>query len=216
MAKKPQAPTASNEEVKDLLARYGCPVHFHEVRTRFLGNIATPMMSASPIKIVEGLWGGKLPIFESVDEANELIGVLINGLWNRLTRHQDRKSPFKLTRITGEPTQDYLSSLASMRRQEVDGFITGLFGEEDTLGLPERADRGLDALAEMRAVFASVHDFIEDSTTAGSNKQIATSLKHLQELTLQSEREINAVVLACTRARRQQLASVPISKPTFH
>jgi hypothetical protein len=68
------------------------PVPFHEVRTRFLGDIATPVVSASPIKMVEDLWGGELPTFDSIDAANELIGALVMGLWNRLTRHQDRNS----------------------------------------------------------------------------------------------------------------------------
>ena len=77
-------------------------------------------------------------------------------------------------------------------------------------------DRGLDILAELRALFAGFHDVIEDTTITANDKQIATSLKHLRELTLQTEREIHAMVLACTRARRQQLASLPISKPTFH
>jgi hypothetical protein len=79
MAKRPAPPTATEEEVRALLERYRCPVPFHEVRTRFLGNVATPLMSASPIKMVEGLWGGKLPDFSSIDEANELIGALIMG-----------------------------------------------------------------------------------------------------------------------------------------
>ena len=56
------------------LRRYRCPVPFHELRTRFLGNIATPAVGVSPLKMVERLWGGKLPEFNSVDAANELIG----------------------------------------------------------------------------------------------------------------------------------------------
>jgi len=31
-----------------------------------------------------------------------------------------------------------------------------------------------------------------------------------------AEHEINAVVLSCTRARRQTLASLPAKKPTLH
>src|SRR5665811_489418 len=98
MAKPSAPPTATDEEVRALLERYRCPVPFHEVRTRFLGNIATPIMSASPIKTVEDLWGGELPEFDSVDAARELIGALVMGLWNRLSRHQDRNSPFRLLR----------------------------------------------------------------------------------------------------------------------
>ncbi len=57
MAKPPVPPTATDEEVRVILERYRCPVLFHEVRTRFLGNIATPVSAASPIKMVEDLWG---------------------------------------------------------------------------------------------------------------------------------------------------------------
>ena len=81
------------EQVRALLERYKCPVPFHEVRTRLLGNIASPVMSVSPIKVVQDLWGGKLPPFDRIEDANELVGALVMGLWNRLTRHQDRASP---------------------------------------------------------------------------------------------------------------------------
>jgi hypothetical protein len=76
---------ATDEQVRTLLERYKCPVPFHEVRTRFLGNIATPVVSASPLKVVEDLWGGELPAFDSIDAANELIGALVLGLWNSAT-----------------------------------------------------------------------------------------------------------------------------------
>jgi hypothetical protein len=60
MSKKATPPTASDDQVRALLQRYRCPVPFHAVRTRFLGNIASPDMQASPIKMVEALWGGEL------------------------------------------------------------------------------------------------------------------------------------------------------------
>ena len=130
---------ASDEQVRALLDRYQCPVAFHEVRTRFLGNIATPSMVASPIKMIQDLWGGELPVFGSIDAANELIGALIMGLWNRLTRHQDRNTPFRLNRIETAATREGLADLSRMRVQEIDGFVAGLFGREDRIDLPERA-----------------------------------------------------------------------------
>ena len=111
MAKPPVPPTATDEEVRTLLERYRCPVPFHEVRTRLLGNIATPVMSASPIKTVESLWGGELPDFGSINAANELIGALIMGLWNRLTRHQERNTPFRLTRADVAASRGRVSPL---------------------------------------------------------------------------------------------------------
>jgi hypothetical protein len=92
-------------------------VPFHEVRTRFLGNVATPAMSASPIKMVEGLWGGELPVFDTIDATNELIGALVMGLWNRLTRHQERNAPFRLTRLDIAATWEGLATLALIRRE---------------------------------------------------------------------------------------------------
>jgi hypothetical protein len=129
----------SDQQVRALLEHYKCPVPFHEVRTRFLGNIATPVMSASPIRVVQDLWDGELPTFDSIDAANELVGALVIGLWNRLTRHQDRSLPFRLMRIETAPTREGLAALALMRRQELDGFIEGLFGREEQVDLPERA-----------------------------------------------------------------------------
>ena len=49
MATPAVPPSATDDEVRALLVRYRCPVPFHEVRTRFLGNIASPGMGVSPI-----------------------------------------------------------------------------------------------------------------------------------------------------------------------
>jgi hypothetical protein len=216
MAKRSSSPPVSDDEVRALLQRYGCPVPFHEVRTRFLGNIGTPAMSASPIKMLENLWGGELPAFDSIDAANELIGALIMGFWNRLTRHQDRSTPFRLNRIDVAPTCEGLSALALMRRQELDGFIEGLFGEEESLDLPERAHRGLASLAEMRALFAAVLDVTKDDSTAGTEKDREKTLRHMRTMTRDAEHEMHEIVLSCVRARRQMLAGLPARKPTLH
>ena len=121
--KKAKASKVGDKQVISLLEKYMCPVAYHEVRTRFLGNIATPLMSVSPLQIVKALWAVELPEFESMDDVNELIGVLVNGLWNDLTRHQKRSEPFRLLRTTIEPTQAGISGYARLRREELDGFV---------------------------------------------------------------------------------------------
>ena len=60
----------------------------------------------------------ELPTFDAIDEANELIGALVMSLWNRLTRHQDRSSPFRLLRMEAGPTRTSLAALAQVRRRE--------------------------------------------------------------------------------------------------
>jgi hypothetical protein len=207
---------ASDEQVRTLLERYKCPVPFHEVRTRFLGNIATPVVSASPLKVVKDLWGGELPAFDSIDAANELIDALVMGLWNRLTRHQDRSSPFRLMRIDSTPTREGLAALALMRRQELDGFITGLFGQEDAVDLPERAHRGLDVLGELRALFAAVLEVATHETKAATEKVMETTLQHIREMTKNAEHELHAIVLSCKRARKQMLVALPAKNPSLH
>lgn len=50
--KQKKAKLPGDAVVKALIEKYDCPVPFHEVRTRFLGNIATPELSASPLQMI--------------------------------------------------------------------------------------------------------------------------------------------------------------------
>src|SRR3954468_21589736 len=187
MAKPAVPPTATDDEVRALLVRYRCPVPFHEVRTRLLGNIASPGMGVSPIKVVEGLWGGKLPEFETIDAANELVGALVMGLWNRLSRHQDRNAPFRLTRIETEATREGLAALAMLRRQELEGFVEGLFGEEEALDFPKPAHRGLGVLSEMWALFEGTEAVVRDETKTGTKQDMVKTLRLLRQMTKDAE-----------------------------
>ena len=65
-------------------------------------------------------------------------------------------------------------------------------------------------------MMASVYDVIIDESKPATPSDIATTMKHLRELTLAMELEINRVVLDCTRARRQMLGSVSNAGPTRH
>lgn len=203
--KKPRIPPVDEKQARSLLKKYNCPVPYHEVRTRFLGNIATPAMTTSPMNIVKGLWGGELPEFESLEAVNDLIGALINGLWNSLTRHQKRTEPFRLVRVPTEATRAGLASYILMRRQEIDGFVDGLFNGQDVIDLPEKAQSSADIIGELRAMLAGAHALVTDDTKPASDAEFAKTLKQIQELTLVIEREINSVVMACTLVRRQML-----------
>ena len=67
--------------VRALLERYACPIPLHIVRMRFLGNIATPKLDASPIETIKSFWGGELPEFDNRAAVNELFEALMS-LWN--------------------------------------------------------------------------------------------------------------------------------------
>lgn len=216
MAKNPKTPPVDDKKIIDLLQRYACPVPYHEVRTRFLGNMATPEMSVSPISIVKGLWGGKLPEFENMEAVNELLDVLINGLWNSLTRHQKRTEPFRLIRRSMDTTRTGLAAYALMRQQEIDGFVDGLFNGEESIDLPEKAYASIDVISEIRAMLGGVYALTTDAAKPAPDRDLAVTIKHLQELTPIIEHEINTVVLVCTRARRKMLKASDFPGPTLH
>jgi hypothetical protein len=214
MAKSREPFAATDDQVCALLERYACPVPFHEVRTRFLGNIAS-LTSASPLDVVKELWGGELPEFSDIDAANELIGALVMGLWNRLTRHQDRAVPFRLVRVALPETHEGLHRLSLIRSQEIDGFVHGLFGNEEVVDLPKRAHRALDNLSKARGLLEGLHH-VTRPTVEPAVPDIAAACRVVRELSKNSEHEIHKTVIACARARRQMIAQLRSQKPTMH
>lgn len=213
---KPEMTGASDAEVIALLKRYQCPMPFHAVRTRFLGNIASPDMGASPLETVKQLWGGELPQFDSPAAVNELIEALVAGLWNRLTAHQDRRNPFRLLRFEAAQTREGLKHFALVRRQELDGFIEGQFGPAEHMDLPERAHEALGVLADIRAMLAGTVDLLDDPSKPAEPNDLKEMVRNIQKLTIIVETEMNKAILSCARARRQQLEQMPATKPTLH
>lgn len=214
MKKAAKAPI--EKTARALLEKHDCPVPFHEVRTRFLGNIATPELSTSPLQTIKDLWGGELPVFDGIDELNELLDALVQGLWNDLTRHQKRSQPFRLIRMPMEPTAVNLGQYGLARLQELNGFLEGLFNGEEAIDLPERAHQAVGQLSELRAMMAGICELVSRAPDADDRTQLDTTFKHLRELTRIMETEINEAVLSCTRARRQMLEGVLTTNPTIH
>ncbi len=208
--------TSDTKTVRVLLERYACPVPFHVVRTRFLGNIATPALGASPMRVVEGLWGGELPVFDDMSEAQKLVSTLLEGFWNDLARHQKRAHPFHLTRLPMEATASNLRNFGQVRLEELDGFVEGLFAGQEEIDLPERAHGAVGSLAEMRAMMAGIVNLVDRDPIADDRTQLETTFRSLRELNRIMEGEIHEAVLSCTRARRQILEGIPTMKPTVH
>jgi hypothetical protein len=206
----------TDDKVRALLDRYRCPVPFHVVRTRFLGRIASPVTTPSPMDAVSGLWGGALPVVDGPDTAHELMRVLVVGLWTQLERHVERNAPFRLMRIQGPATREGLARIALMRKEEVIGFIQGLFGGQEGLAFPRRACRALEALAEAGALLNGVYQVTGDPGKPASAEDIVETWSHIRELTNVCEREIREVVLSCTQSSSQILSSTPAGKPTRH
>ena len=186
-----------------LLERYKCPTPFHAVRTHFMGSIASPAETISPIETLKQLWGGELPAFDSMEDLNELLNVLINELWNQLTKHQTTVTPFRLTRIEVKPTREDLRNFARVRQQEIEGFIEGVFGSNDELDLPEAAHKAVDVLGEVRAMLAGAVKLLEDESKSAELSELKALTYNLQDIGKVAEKEMNAAIQSCRRARGQ-------------
>lgn len=216
MARKADTTHVSDDKIRKLLQQYECPVAFHVVRTRFLGSIASPNAGVSPMNTVKALWDGELPPFDSLDAANEFLGVLLNGLWNQLTRHHERSAAFRLVRIDVPVSRAGLASLTRWRRDELDGFLEGLFGDEDRIDLPERAHTALKELGQLRMIIEGARELADDETKTVEVGELRKTFAHFRDLTRIAEHEMHEVVLACTRARRQLLDGAPATRPIMH
>lgn len=216
MPRPAEEPRIDERAVRQILDRHACPVPYHEVRTRFLGSIATPVIGASPVAVVQNLWGGELPEFESLEAANELIGILVNGLWNGLTRHQKRTEPFRVIRLVVPATREGIAQLALTRRQEVDGFVEGLFAGQDEIDLPDKSNEALNVLGEIRAMMDGVHVLATDETKPAPSAEIEKTLKYVQQLSRSIEQDMHAVLLDCARARREALREMGPPGVTRH
>jgi len=155
----------SKANVIALLDRYQCPMPFHAVRAYLLGSIASPLLDRSPVHVIQELWGGKFPPFETMEDLNHFLYVLMAGLWNRLTVHQIASKPFRLTRLPLSKTREGLHRYATVRQQEVESFMDGLFGSHEELDFPESARDGLEVLGQMRAMLAAAIALLDDPST---------------------------------------------------
>lgn len=210
--------SVDDEALRALLKRYACPIPYHQVRARFMGNIATPDMNASPMKEVQRLWNDALPEFENREEAEAFFGAFLQGMWNGLSVHQKRNDPFKLARVKTAPASyEYLARLGKVRREEIDGFIDGLFAGQEDMDFPESAHKAVGTLGELRALFAATEDMASKPPGPADVSTIEQTAKHLRELTRIAEIEINTIIQSCRRARQQMLATQTMDRPsTLH
>ena len=155
-----------------------------------------------------------LPIFEGQADADDFFGSLLKGLWNGLSAHQKRSEPFRLVRVKPAPASyEYLARLAKIRREEIDGFIDGLFAGHEELDFPESAHKAVGTLGELRGLFAGTEHLASNPPGPADASTMETTVKHLRELTRISEIEINTIIQSCRRARQQMLETYAMERP---
>jgi hypothetical protein len=213
---KPRPNEVSDKDVIAMLMRYNCPLPFHAVRTRFLGSIASPVFSVSPQTVVQSLWDGAQPVFETPEAADEFFKVLLSGLWNRLTLHQKSRDPFRVVWVSAEPTRASMVCLAVVRQQELSGFLEGLFAGNESIDLPEIAYRGVDVLFNLRDMFGSAETLLDDSSKPAALEDLKELQKNFQHMSLIAETEINRIVHDCQRSRSRPSNFMASDNRTLH
>lgn len=153
-------------------------------------------------------WGGELPEFASADDVEEVVRVIVHGLWNRLSDHQSSRNPFRLPRFEVPPTRTALHDLARMRAQELKGFVDGLFGTEDEMLLPQKAHDAVVALSELHAMFDGAAALLADASKPAPADDLKALLRNLQHMTIVADEQINKAVQSCKRARSQRLETI--------
>jgi len=109
-----------------------------------------------------------------------------------------------------------LAQLALLRGEELEGFVEGLFGENESLDLPERAHKAMAVLADVRAKPEASREVAEDQTKPTDSAEIGTTLVHFRRITRIAEHEMHEAVLSRTRARRQMMKAALAARPVFH
>lgn len=206
--KPPPGPNVSAKDVQALLLRLNCPTPLHALCTLLLGNIASPRMDVSPMTPLAQAWGGELPEFASAAEVEEVMQVIVQGLWNRLSEHQNSRTPFRLPRFEIAPTRTALLDLACMRAQEIKAFVDGLFGSEDEMLLPQKAHEAVTALAELHAMFDGASRLLADDSKPAPEAELKALLRNLQQMTIVADEQINKAVQSCKRSRGQRLETM--------
>jgi len=200
--------------IKALLLRYACPIPHYQVRARFMGNITTPDMNVSPMQEIQRIWNGVLPEFETHKEAEAFFGALLQSMWNGLSIHQKRTEPFKLVRLKSAPASyEYVARLAKVRRQEIEGFVDGLFAGKDDMDFPETAHKAIGILGELRSLFAATEDLANKPPGPASLSSLEQTAKQLREMSRIVENEINVIIQSCRNARMQALETHAMARP---
>jgi hypothetical protein len=213
---KKTAKAGGEMAAKAMLDEHAYPLQFHQAGALFLVQVTTPQMSTSPLVAIKRLWGGDLPVFDSIDDLNALLGALVQGLWNELTRHQKRSQPFRLTRTPMEETNANLALYGRTRLEELDGFLDGLFLGADSIDLQERAHEAVNMLAQLRITLAGICDALARHTYVDDRPELDMAFTLLRDLPRIMETEIHEAALPCTRARRQMLETILTKRPTVH
>lgn len=199
LMRSPSISRFNEARAEALLERYPGAAPLSVIRARFMGEIASPRLRVRPLEALEAAWGGELPVFDDEAELQEILDTFVMSLWNALTEHTDRRHPFHLVRRDLPADPDGLERYCSERRAEIQAFVAGLYGPEEEIHLFPDARAKVEFLIGAAALLEELArvDVVRDDTA-----RLRKAIRDAAEVSRRAERQINAVIRICTRARR--------------
>ncbi len=189
-----------------LLEKYNCPTPFHVVRMRFLGEIASLDLDASPIKTIESFWDGELPAFDLDEEATAFFQVMM-GLWNRMARHQDGVL-VKLFKPKKPREWDDIAAAFRMRAEEIrDGFLVGYSGSGTDQNPPESLEEALHGLREIAEGFEEAAERVQRPQRVEDELSFHDYRQLLEARTKEVETLLTAIMRASKELRKLRNAA---------
>lgn len=117
-----------DEKVKELLSQYRPELSFAEMRAATAGAVLTVGM-VQPSQLFAHLFGdeNERPGFKDLEAAKTWFGCMM-GLWNELTKHQEKNHPFLFSEWPDQfpGGNEELLKCASAREREIEQFLWGL------------------------------------------------------------------------------------------
>ena len=188
------------------LEKCNCPTPFHVVRMRFLGEIASLDLDASPIKTIESFWDGDLPVFDREGETSTFFQVMM-GLWNRMARHQQGVL-VKLFKPKKLRERDDVAAAFRMRAEEIrDGFLAGFSGSGTDQHLPESLEEALHGLKEIAERFEEAAERVQGPERNEDELSLADFRQTIEVRTKEVETLLTAIMRASREVRKLGFAA---------
>jgi hypothetical protein len=207
---------ASEQAIRKMLARYDSPVPYHQSGRVFSGAIAC-LGGVMPLEVAKSLWGGALPLVDSLEDLNEILAVLMMEVWNELRAHDNPRIRFQACHVPLEPTSTNPGNFGKVRAQEVEGFIEGLFNGEDETELPKRAHDAAKYLNEIRSMMLAVIELVERTVDQPEDcAAIKETIQNLRTMTEILEIQMQAAIVSGARPRAVGLSPIMNPQETWH
>ena len=113
-------------------------------------------------------------------------------------------------------TKKDLAALAQVRTEELEIFIEAMEGPDEELILPKRAIGAVRVIEEIHGLISGIETLALDKRISKNSDEIKEIFAELDQLTVIAEKEINAAIVACQKARKTNIRHLSTATDRLH